>query len=699
MKSHAGSGETCRLVLFRISPGVCILISQQQPRAQVSRCVLSYENVTYSVHTGGNVPITILDDISGVMAPGTLTAIMGPSGSGKTTLLDILAGKISSLLYDGCVLIDGKPAVRETFRSKSGYVMQDDSLYSVLTVKETLMFSAQFRLPGKMTRSEKEQRVNEVIEELGLLKVKNAKIGDQEVRGISGGERRRVSIGVEMVRQPSIIFLDEPTSGLDSTSARTVVKTLKDIAMFGKRTVVLSIHQPNSSIFKMLDNVVFLSEGKIVYQGPSGNSLVRYFEDMGLPVPPNTNPPDHVIDLVIGADCDRNGIDLHQAWRDHQRNNTGPGTVAVEADSDALNPDQLDDDDDDDGPSLDGGSSGFVPHAMEGQTSYEMKGKGYATSFAMQLLLLCHRNFLTSVREKNRFILRFVIYTVVSFVFGTLFLNASDDEEGVNNIVAFLVFCTVLLHFTSLQAVSVFIEEREIFKREFLNNTYRMEAFVLSRWLLDIPFLIALAFVVSTPAYWLIGLTPSAESFLIFVTIMFLSLLNAMGFVVMISAFVPNAVIGTVLGSTLMAMMFLFNGFFIPRDNIPDYYIWFHYMSILKYPLQAAMLNQFPKDSSDTYSCENPIETPPEAPACEFDNEDVLERYDMQDDSLTLAICIIVIMGIGFRLMFYLILLMKYRWRLGTWLGIRTRGARESVKRTFSRGTGGTKAAASQESK
>lgn len=230
------------------------------------------------------------------MLPGELLAMLGPSGSGKTTLLTALGGRLGGSL-SGSITYNDKPFSNQMKRS-TGFVTQDDVLYPHLTVTETLVFTALLRLPNSLTKQEKNMQAEAVISELGLSKCKNSIIGGPLLRGISGGERKRVSIGQEMLINPSLIFLDEPTSGLDSTTAQRIVSTLWELAN-GGRTVVMTIHQPSSRLFYMFHKVLLLSEGNSLYYG-KGAEAMDYFSSIGFAPTVAMNPADFLLDLANG---------------------------------------------------------------------------------------------------------------------------------------------------------------------------------------------------------------------------------------------------------------------------------------------------------------------------------------------------------------------------------------------------------------
>eukprot|EP01087_Luapelamoeba_hula_P014530 TRINITY_DN4271_c0_g1_i1.p1 TRINITY_DN4271_c0_g1~~TRINITY_DN4271_c0_g1_i1.p1 ORF type:complete len:380 (+),score=71.82 TRINITY_DN4271_c0_g1_i1:94-1233(+) len=238
----------------------------------------------------------ILKDLNGVVLPGQLVAIMGSSGAGKTTLLDILAGREKTGILTGTVTINGKPRDAD-FNRLAGYVTQDDCLLPLMTVFETLMFYANLKLPSHVTHRQRVDKVNALIDDLGLEKVRNARIGSQFDRGISGGEKKRVSIGCELITDPSILFLDEPTTGLDSYNSLTVMEKLHTLARRG-HSIICTIHQPRSSIFSQFDQLMLMSQGSIVYYGPAAQAAT-HLSDLGFHIKPYVNPADFLLDVVI----------------------------------------------------------------------------------------------------------------------------------------------------------------------------------------------------------------------------------------------------------------------------------------------------------------------------------------------------------------------------------------------------------------
>lgn len=256
---------------------------------------LIFDHINYKVNSK-----EILKDASGMVQPGQVMAIMGPSGAGKTTLLDILAKRTKSGTASGQVLLNGQEVSPAQYKKLIGYVDQEEVMIPTLTVYETILYSALLRLPSSMSDAAKKYRVMEVMQELGIDAIKDAKIGQPGARSISGGERRRVAIACELVTSPSILFLDEPTSGLDAYNAFNVIECLVTLAKNYKRTVVFTIHQPRSNIVTLFDQLVLLASGRVIYSGPESD-VQDYFAQIGYACPPGFNIADYMIDLTMGA--------------------------------------------------------------------------------------------------------------------------------------------------------------------------------------------------------------------------------------------------------------------------------------------------------------------------------------------------------------------------------------------------------------
>lgn len=241
----------------------------------------------------------LLRCVTGKIRPGRITAVMGPSGAGKTTFLSALAGKAIACKATGLILINGKNEPIHSYKKIIGFVPQDDIVHGNLTVEENLWFHARCRLSAHLAKADKVLVVERVIDTLGLQTVRDSLVGTVEKRGISGGQRKRVNVGLEMVMEPSLLLLDEPTSGLDSASSQLLLRALRREALEGVN-ICLVVHQPSYALFRMFDDLVLLAKGGLTVYHGSVKKVEEYFAGLGINVPERVNPPDHLIDILEG---------------------------------------------------------------------------------------------------------------------------------------------------------------------------------------------------------------------------------------------------------------------------------------------------------------------------------------------------------------------------------------------------------------
>ncbi|XP_015581018.1 ABC transporter G family member 28 isoform X1 [Ricinus communis] len=253
----------------------------------------------------------LLRCVTGKLSPGRVSAVMGPSGAGKTTFLSALTGKASGCFVSGMVLVNGKAEPIQAYKKIIGYVPQDDIVHGNLTVEENLWFSARCRLSADLPKPEKVLVVERVIECLGLQAVRDSLVGTVEKRGISGGQRKRVNVGLEMVMEPSLLILDEPTSGLDSSSSLLLLRALRREALEGVN-ICMVVHQPSYTLFRMFDDLILLAKGGLTVYHGSVKKVEEYFASLGITVPERANPPDYFIDILEGIVKPSGGVNYKQ---------------------------------------------------------------------------------------------------------------------------------------------------------------------------------------------------------------------------------------------------------------------------------------------------------------------------------------------------------------------------------------------------
>ncbi|GLT93157.1 hypothetical protein SLE2022_109600 [Rubroshorea leprosula] len=659
--------------------------------------VLSFNNLTYSVKVGRKIRLpafmrgprqppaaadsldgesffsrtkTLLNDISGEARDGEILAVLGASGSGKSTLIDALANRMAKGSLKGTVTLNGEAMESRMLKVISAYVMQDDLLFPMLTVEETLMFAAEFRLPRTLSKSKKKMRVQALIDQLGLRNAAKTVIGDEGHRGVSGGERRRVSIGIDIIHDPIILFLDEPTSGLDSTSAFMVVKVLQRIAQSGS-IVIMSVHQPSYRILGLLDRLIFLSRGQTVYSG-SPMHLPLFFSEFGHPIPENENKTEFALDLIRELEGSPGGtkslVEFNNSWENmkHPRN-TEPaeqqGLSLKEAISASISRGKL------------------VPGATNDASPSSMVPT-FANPFWKEMVVLSKRSVTNGRRMPELFGIRLGAVLVTGFILATMFWRLDNSPKGVQERLGFFAFAMSTTFYTCADALPVFLQERHIFMRETAYNAYRRSSYCLSNALVALPGLIFLSLAFSATTFWAVGLDGGFSGFLFYFLIILAAFWAGSSFVTFLSGVVPHVMLGYTIVVAILAYFLLFSGFFINRDRIPTYWIWFHYMSLVKYPYEAVLQNEFndpikcfvrgvqifdntPLRAVPTsmkvkllQSMSNTIGVPITSSTCLTTGHDILQQQGITDLSKWNCLWVTIAWGFLFRILFYFSLLM-----------------------------------------
>ncbi|VFQ80335.1 unnamed protein product [Cuscuta campestris] len=596
-KEIAGDETPAHVILYGNDPGTSDLRTPLP-------FVLSFNNLTYNLklrrkmevpsilrfrrglNSGDGETKMLLNDISGEARDGEIMAVLGASGSGKSKFIDALANRIAKESLRGAVKLNGEPLDSGLMKVISAYVMQDDLLYPMLTVEETLMFAAEFRLPRAHSAAKKRERVEALIDQLGLRSAAKTVIGDEGHRGVSGGERRRVSIGIDIIHDPIVLFLDEPTSGLDSRSAFMVVKVVQRIARSGS-IVIMSIHQPSHRIMGLLDRVLFLSGGRTVYSG-SPFDLRRFFSGFGHAIPENENPTEFALDLIRELECSPEGtnclVEFNRTW---QSNRTEFSLVQRLSLKESI------------GASISRGKlfSEATAATAATATTNEVNQNSLVPKFAnplwTEIAILSNRSFKNSRRMPALFGTRLGAVVVTGFILATMFWRLDDSPKGVQERLGFFAFAISTTFYTCAEALPVFIQERFIFMRETAHNTYRRSSYCLSLALVSFPSLVVLSLTFSVLTFWTVGLDGGLSGFLFYTGIILASFWAGISFVTFLSGVVPHVMISFTIVVAILAYFLLFSGFFISRNRIPPYWIWFHYISLIKYPYEAVLRNEF----------------------------------------------------------------------------------------------------------
>ncbi|CAI8598887.1 unnamed protein product [Vicia faba] len=532
----------------------------------------------------GNGAKHVLKDVNCIAKPCEILAIVGPSGAGKSSLLEILAGRVSPE-NGGSILVNKEHVDKSQFRKFSGYVTQKDTLFPLLTVEETMMFSAKLRL--NLPQEKLCSKVKSLIQELGLSHLARTRVGDGDdrIRGISGGERRRVSIGVEVIHDPKVLILDEATSGLDSTSALQIIDMLKAMAESRGRTIILSIHQPGFRIVKLFNSILLLDNGSVLHHG-SVDLLDVNLRLMGLELPLHVN----VVEFAIES------IETIQQQQKSQQ--VKIKQVQIEAPKRVLGSMILKKGDDQ-GESRSGKLTLLQLFQQSKVFDIENINVGmdftcdYANSRLRETMILAHRFSKNILRTNELFAFKTVQMLISGMVLGSIFGNLKDGLVGAEQRVGLFAFILTFLLSSTIDALPIFLQEREILMKETSSGSYRVSSYALANGLVYLPFLLILAILFTVPLYWIVGLNQNFTAFLNFLLLIWLILYTANSVVVCFSALVPNFIVGNSVIAGVIGSSFLFSGYFISNHEIPKYWIFMHYLSLFKYPFEGFLINEF----------------------------------------------------------------------------------------------------------
>ncbi|XP_013397450.1 ATP-binding cassette sub-family G member 2 [Lingula anatina] len=573
----------------------------------VQGSVVSFHRIGYTVQVskgccGGSADKHILKDVSGIFKPG-MNAILGPTGSGKSSLLDVLAGRKEKKGLSGLLLVDGHPQP-ENFKCMSGYVVQDDVVMGTLTVKENFQFSAALRLPKTVTKEERKARVERVIHDLGLTHCADTKIGNEFIRGVSGGERKRTNIGMELIIQPTVLFLDEPTTGLDASTANSVMLLLKRLAHMGN-TIIFSVHQPRYSIFRLFDSIMLLSQGESVFHGPCKEAL-QYFSSIGYECEEHNNPPDFFLDVINGDSTAVTSIDqlskhlmdeetmelLDSNREDHSHAKIHPSDGESRDVSEVLAAKFRESDWHKNlFQELTPIEQTYMSNVAAGQVIY--REVGYATSFPTQLWNVSKRTVKNIIGNPQANLLQFVVNIFLGVIVGAIYWQIDTSlKSGIQNRVGAFFFIVMNMVFSNLSAIELFLKERSIFMHENASGFYRVSAYFLAKVFCDLIPRTTPVLLFSAISYWMIGLQADAGKFFFFTLNLVLTTLTASAYAFFVSASVRIIAIANLLIAMTYVFMMIFSGLLVNLDSIGDWLKWIKWLSLFRYSIDALTVNE-----------------------------------------------------------------------------------------------------------
>ncbi|CAK9174554.1 unnamed protein product [Ilex paraguariensis] len=515
--------------------------------------------------------LQLLQEVTGAFRPGVLTALMGISGAGKTTLMDVLAGRKTGGYIEGDIRISGFPKIQETFARISGYCEQNDIHSPQVTVRESLIYSAFLRLPKEISKEEKILFVDEVMDLVELDNLKDAIVGLPGITGLSTEQRKRLTIAVELVANPSIIFMDEPTSGLDARAAAIVMRTVRNTVDTG-RTVVCTIHQPSIDIFEAFDELLLLKRGgQVIYAGPLGRNshkVVEYFE--AIPevskIKEKYNPATWMLEVSSVAAEVRLGIDFAEHYKSsalHERNK------ALVKELSTPPP---------------GAKDLYFPTQ-------------YSQSMWRQFTSCLWKQWWSYWRSPDYNLVRYFFTLACALMVGTIFWKVGTKRDSNTDLITIIggmysavMFVGINNCFTVQPIVSV---ERTVFYRERAAGMYSELPYAMSQVIVEIPYVFLQTTYYTVIVYAMVSFEWTAAKFFWFFYVAFFTFLYFTYYGMMTVSVTPNHQVAAIFSSAFYALFNLFSGFFIPKPSIPKWWIWYYWICPLAWTVYGLIVPQY----------------------------------------------------------------------------------------------------------
>ena len=545
----------------------------------------------------------ILYNVHGQVRPGEMVAILGSSGAGKTTLLNILAGRVTTGTIQGRILVNGKRRGKN-WKHMTAYVEQEDVLYKALTVRETVTYAARLRLPSSISSKDKIARAEKVLQTLGITECADTRIGGCEFsRGISGGEKKRTAIAVELVTSPRLLFLDEPTSGLDAYTALSIIETLSEIAINEEKTVIMTIHQPREDILSLFTKILLVSQGRTIYYGPPENALA-YFNSLGYRCPPYVNPADFYIDLLsVDRTSEESTVltqhkldKLGEEWRTCQqaeierrrfvkgwRKQSLPEQTAVvyreyrrKSVTDAESKNKL---------------KVIMGKIFAEDDSRLFKDRNWWIS---EYLILLQRDFKEEMRQPivliGTLVQTLFLLILVSFTFFQLPLT----QPGIQARAGVLYFVSVSFMFATASPIfSIFPVSRNVIIRERYSGSYRVSAAYISKATAIFPYRLFQTALFCLSFYYIVGLNPLASRYFIFLGISVVVMIFSQAIGLFIAAASPDAEVANIVGPLILTVFLIYGGYIANITIIPIVLRWIIYISPIFFAYLSSFQNEF----------------------------------------------------------------------------------------------------------
>eukprot|EP00742_Colponemidia_sp_Colp-10_P007918 GILJ01008543.1.p1 GENE.GILJ01008543.1~~GILJ01008543.1.p1 ORF type:complete len:684 (-),score=90.50 GILJ01008543.1:485-2536(-) len=617
--------------------------SLNESRASHPKAVtVTFKNIKYAATVKPSVfkksfKKEILHGVSGYCCSGQFLAMLGPSGAGKSTLLNVLGNRYTKGI-EGEVLLNGAP-LDKGHRAVIGFVRQEDLHFASLTVREILSFSVRLRC-GYLSHAEQRARVERVMEELALTKSANTAFGNAMRYGLSGGERKRLSIGVELVTDPPLLLMDEPTSGLDSHLSWVLVNELNRLKRGREdggaaRTLIATIHQPSTEVFMQFDLVMILSEGHVVFFGSPQSAMEYFTSSIGIKFRMHGNPADEMLDLAS----------LHL----NKGEETAKKFPVLEINKDVPNltwnrlidewkthePEVIRD--------AESAPKGAVIDL--GNEAYTKRRAPYFTQFR----LLALRAFYLFFRDLAQFRARVIQGIFMGIVVGFVFFRLGFEQIDLRGRQGALFFIVMNQSVSPMfNALHLFAEERKVVLNERAAKWYQVSPYVLGKIFSEFPLQILEPILLTIIIWYIANVNASFVRFLGVVSALILSHLAGNSVGLFLAAVTPSVNVSIIFGGIVLLVLILFSGFFVPLEVIPGVLRWLQWVSFLRYSFELALGYVF---EGQTYTCapqefvgtECPIET----------GEEFLAASGIDNVNYALDYSILVAIMVGFRVATY----------------------------------------------
>ncbi|KAL2332954.1 hypothetical protein Fmac_014167 [Flemingia macrophylla] len=512
----------------------------------------------------------LLSNVSGVFAPGVLTALMGSSGAGKTTLMDVLAGRKTGGYIEGDIKISGYPKVQQTFARIAGYVEQNDIHSPQLTVEESLWFSASLRLPKEVSIEKKHEFVEQVMKLVELDSLRQALVGMPGTSGLSTEQRKRLTIAVELVANPSIIFMDEPTSGLDARAAAIVMRAVRNTVDTG-RTVVCTIHQPSIEIFEAFDELLLMKRGgRVIYGGKIGahsDTMIKYFQSIeGIsPIPEGYNPATWMLEVTTPSVEQKLGVDFAEVYELSEQFRGVLSNIK---------------------------ESGHPPPGSQ-PLKFETL---YSQNTCAQFRKCLWKQNLVYWRSPQYNAMRIFFTIICALIFGTIFWDIGTKRETTQQVyvvMGALFSASLFLGVNNASSVQPVVSiERTVFYREKAAGTYSSMAYAMAQGLVEIPYIAVQTIVFGLITYYMVNFERDAGKFFLYLLFMFLTFTYFTFYGMMAVGITPTQQFAAVISSAFYSLWNLVSGFLIPKSHIPVWWIWFHYICPVSWTLRGIITSQ-----------------------------------------------------------------------------------------------------------